>query len=199
MKSLNESNNNQFDRIRLHYIENKELSEEDKMILGRIRTIQALLVSENESDMNIVKISMKQFGVSQAQAYRYVSLAKRLLGSLNHSEKESIRYMISQMCLELYRMAKKTKNLIAMDRALDRLIRANNVDKEDFDIPDPGKIQPPVQLITINVNFINSPLFQLIDETTQKKILQLYDEFKDKLLLTPLADYSDLFNLDNHN
>jgi hypothetical protein len=93
-------------------------------------------------------------------------------------------------------MSHKTKNLKSMEKAVERITRANNLDKEDQDIPDASKIQPPVQLLQVNFNFINSPMFKLVDETTQKAMLEQYDLFMQQVKLSPMADYTDVWKID---
>jgi hypothetical protein len=197
MKTYQLSQNTLMERIRLYYIENHELSEADNQIMIRWEAAHALIISAAESDRNIVNTLMKRFDISMRTAYSDLRNALMLFGDVRLSTKEGIRYLVTQWSLELYAMAKQSKNLPMMQRALERLTKANNIDKEDMDYPDASKIQPPVQLLSVNFNFINSPMFKLIDETAQKALLQLYDEFMDQVKISPLAEYTDMFKIDD--
>ena len=75
--------------------------------------------------------------------------------------------------IELLKLAKMKKDLRGMEKALERITKAYNLDKEDLDLPDPARFQPPVQLLTINYNFINFPSFSMIDAKAQEKLLEL--------------------------
>jgi hypothetical protein len=94
-------------------------------------------------------------------------------------------------------MGKMNNDPKTMASALDLLIKANNLDKHDLDIPDASKIQPPVQLLSVNFSFINSPMFQLIDETAQKAMLKQYDEFMLQVKISPMADYLDVWTIND--
>jgi len=185
------------DRIRLHFIEGDDLSEEDQAILTRLKTAHALVLDEGENDRKIVSILMQQFGISERTAWRDLRMSKNVLGDAKASSREAWRYIVSQWATDMYRMAKQTKNFKAMEKAFLCVIKANNLDKDNLDIPDPSKIHPPVQLLTINFNLINSPRFKLIDPAAQKALLQLYDEVMSQIVITPLGEYADLFSIDD--
>ncbi len=197
MKTYQLTENTLMERIRLYYRENHELSEADNQIMIRWEAAHALILSATESDRHIVNTLMKRFDISIRTAYSDIRNALMLFGDVRLSTKEGIRYLVTQWSVELYTMAKQAKNLPMMQRALERLTKANNIDKEDMDYPDASKIQPPVQLLSVNFNFINSPMFKLIDETAQKALLQLYDEFMDQVKISPLAEYTDMFKIDD--
>ena len=84
-----------------------------------------------------------------------------------------------------------------MEKSIEKITRANNLDKEDMDLPDASKIQPPVQLLQVNFNFINSPMFKLIDSATQKAMLEQYDLFMEQVKLSPMAQYTDVWQIDD--
>ena len=197
MKTFKISGSSLPERMRLHYIDGLELSEEDTRIKSRLEAAHALILDDHETDRNAVSLLMKRFDISQATAYVDLVMAKNLFGNIRSSTKEGLRYLVTQWAIELFQMAKATKNLKAMDKALERITRANNLDKDDQDIPDASKIQPPVQLLSLNFNFINSPRFKLIDLSAQKAMLKLYDEFMEQVTLSPLGEYSDVFKLDD--
>jgi len=189
--------NTLMERIRAYYTEGREISAKDMKIKERWEAAHALILSDSENDLAIARILSTRFGITLEWAHNDIKNAINLFGNVRQTTKEGMRYLVSQWCIDLHRMAKATKNLKAMEKAIERFTKANNLDKEDQDMPDPSKIQPPVQLLSINFNFINSPMFKLIDEKAQKALLQLYDEFMAQVELSPLAEYTDLFKIDD--
>ncbi len=186
-----------FDRIRQHYAENLELPSDDIEVLDRLKAAHSLLLNESENDANIVKTMMKRFSISERTAYYDLRTAKNVFGDVRSASREAMRYIVTQWATDIYRMAKQSKNLKAMEKALEKIIKANNLDKDDLDMPDASKIQPPVQLLSINFNLINSPRFKLIDEAAQDALIKLYDEVMAKIVITPLGEYADLFAIDD--
>jgi hypothetical protein len=197
MNSFQLPESNAMERIRLHYTEDRELSESDMKIKDRWETAHSLLISDSENKTNSAKILSKKFGITITCAYNDIRNAQNLFGNVHTASKQAMRHMISEWCIDLHRMAKTIKNFKSVEKAIERFTKANNLDKEDQDIIDAAKIQPPVQLLSVNFNFINSPMFKLIDESAQKALLQLYDEFMAQVKLSPLADYTDMFKIDD--
>jgi hypothetical protein len=189
--------NTLMERIRLHYLEEREISKADADILARWEAAHALVLGSSETDQNIVKIMMKRFNVSNVCAYNDIRNSKNFFGDVRASNKQGIRYMVTQWAIDLFRLAKNSKDLFGMAKALERITRANNLDNDDQNIPDASKIQPPVQLLTMNFDFINSPRFKLIDDAAQKALLQLYDEFMAQVIISPLAEYADIWKIDD--
>ena len=185
------------ERFRLHLLKNYELSESDAKVLVIWEAAYALILDDCESDRNVVRILQQRFGIDRSTGYTYIRDAKNLFGNVRASSKEALRYIVTQWSIELYRMAKQSKNLKAMESALERLTKANNLDKEDMDMPDVSKIQPPTQVLSINVNFINSPRFKLIDKEQQIKILEMYKEFMGMVNQSQLSEHADLFEIDD--
>ena len=184
------------DRIRLYYIEGRPLNEEDEKIRIRLDAAHTLKLHDFETDRSTASILMKKFGISQTQAYRDLLNAKNIFGNVQQASKEAIRYMITEWATVMMKMAHQAKDLKAMHKAMENITRTNNLDKEDVDVPDASKIQPPIQLLQVNFNFIDSPMFKLIDKTTQKAILLQYDLFMEQVKLSPMADFTDVWKID---
>jgi len=164
-----------FDRISQYYrSENTKLSPEDEAIRIRWSTCFMQLNDDMNTDRDVVILLMKQFGISDGQAYRDIRNCRRLFGDVRTYTKEAMRYHVTQWAIELLKLAKVKKDLRGMEKALERITKAYNLDKEDLDLPDPSRFQPPVQLLTINYNFINSPSFRMIDAKAQEKLLELH-------------------------
>ncbi|MDP1620729.1 MAG: hypothetical protein Q8M08_00175 [Bacteroidales bacterium] len=187
--------NTLIERIRLHYLEDYDISKADADILARWEAAHALVLESSETDQNIVKIMMRRFNISNVCAYNDIRNSKNFFGDVRSSNKQGIRYIVTQWAIDLFRMAKQAKDFFGMVKALERITKANNLDNDDQNIPDASKIQPPVQLLTMNFDFINSPRFKLIDDAAQKALLQLYDEFMAQVMITPLAEYADVWKI----
>jgi hypothetical protein len=84
-----------------------------------------------------------------------------------------------------------------MDKFLERITKANNLDKEDMELPDPSKIQPPVQLLSINYTFLNSEFFKLIDPKAQQALLALNEKVMALIDASPIADYKNILLADD--
>ena len=164
-----------FDRISQYYrSENCKLSTEDESIRIRWSTCFMQLNDEMNTDRDVVLFLVKQFGISEGQAYKDIRNSRRLFGDVRSYTKEAMRYHVAQWAIELLRLSKMKKDLRGMEKALERITKAYNLDKEDQDLPDPARFQPPVQLLTINYNFINSPSFKMIDAKAQENLLELH-------------------------
>ena len=182
-----------FDRIRQYYLSGKELSSEDDEIRKRWAAAFAFLLEDKGSDRECCIRHMRQFGVSEAQAYRDIRHAKLLFGDVRRSEKEALRYMVTQWAIELYRMAQLRKDFKGMEKALERITKANNLDKEDQDLPDPSKVQPPVQLLQLSFNFIRSEYFHLIDEKAREEILRVVAQVEELISRSTVKEYLDIY------
>jgi hypothetical protein len=189
--------NTLYERLRLHYLEEYEISEADAKILERWEAAHALVLAEKETDHNVVKMLMKRFSISNVCAYNDIRNSKHFFGDVRSSNKEGLRYIVTQWSIDLLRMARIAHDLNAMAGALTVITKANNLDKDDRDIPDFSKIQPPVQLLQVNFTFINTPFFKLIDEAAQKAILSQYDDFMRQVKLSPMAEYTDVWKIDD--
>ena len=185
------------DRIRSYYVEDTPLSAEDLIYKDRIVTAHSLTLNDASNDGAACAILMKRFDISERTAYRDILAAKNIFGSLRTPTKEAMRYIITQWATDLFAMAKKTKNMKGMEKAMERITKVNNLDKEDLDLPDPSKIQPPVQLITIEMDFIKHPMFKLCDEGTQKRIMEVYEKIMEQINLSPIREYSDMFKIED--
>ncbi len=186
------------EHIRQFYLNGRELTDRENEIRARWEFADTQLIVKRESVKNTVAILMQRFGISQPMAYIDVRNAIRFFGDHNEMSKEYLRKIVTEWAFELYRTAWTKKDLKAMEGALERITKANNLDKQDPDIPDPSKIQPPVQLLQVNFSIIDSPRFKLIDEKTQKAILKVYDEVMSQIKNSPLSDYMDLFQVGEH-
>jgi hypothetical protein len=187
-----------FERISQYYrSDNVTLSPQDEAIRIRWSACFMQLNDEMNTDRDVVLFLIKQFGISEGQAYKDIRNARRLFGDVRSYTKEAMRYHVTQWAIELLRLSKMKKDLRGMEKALERITKAYNLDKEDQDLPDPERFQPPVQLLTINYNFINSPSFKMIDSKAQEKLLELHRRIEAMAEELYVKDYLNMLLCEN--
>jgi len=181
-----------FERIRDYYArEELVLCPEDEAIRIRWSSAFMQLHERRISDRSVVIFLMKEFNVSEATAYRDLTNARRLFGEVRAYTKEAFRYHVTQWAVDLFRIAEVKKDLRGMEKALERITKAMNLDKEDQDYPDASSIQIPAQILMIQYNFITSPFFKMIDLSAQEKLLQLHQKFLSMADELGVRDYLD--------
>jgi hypothetical protein len=96
----------------------------------RIKTAFSLLLNWRSREQ-AANVLMEQFDVSQATAYRDISRALIIYGDINKAGKEGWRYIIMEYNHKLLQLATKEKNLEQMGRALDRMVKLADLDKDE--------------------------------------------------------------------
>jgi len=186
------------ERIRLYYLKgNVELSEHDQQLRERWEAAHSMLINQNSVVREVVKMLMKVYKISDVQAYRDVYNCTLCFGPVGGMDRQALRNMVTQWAIEDYRKARVKNDFRAMDKFLERITKANNLDKEDMELPDPSKIQPPVQLLSINYTFLNSEFFKLIDPKAQKALLALNEKVMALIDASPIADYKNILLADD--
>ena len=181
------------ERITQYYMSDKtKLSRQDNHIRVRWETAYSMLINQNGVELDVVRMLMKFYGISKMQAYRDVYNCTRCFGLVGGMDRQFIRHMVTQWAMESLQQAELMNDFDAMDRFLNIIIKANNLDKEDIDIPDPSKIQPPVQLLSIDYSFLKSEYFKLIDPKAQKALLNLHKQVVALIDASPIADYKEI-------
>jgi hypothetical protein len=185
------------ERIRSYYLKGDvELSEHDQRLRERWEAAHSMLINQNSVVREVVKMLMKVYSISDVQAYRDVYNCTRCFGPVGGMDRQALRNMVTQWAIEDYRKARVKNDFRAMDKFLERITRANNLDKEDMELPDPSKIQPPVQLLSINYSFLNTEFFKLIDPRAQKALLELNEKVMALIDASPIAEYKDMLLAD---
>ena len=176
---------------------NVELSEHDQQLRERWEAAHSMLINQNSVVREVVKMLMKVYKISDVQAYRDVYNCTRCFGPVGGMDRQALRNMVTQWAIEDYRKARVKNDFRAMDKFLERITKANNLDKEDMELPDPSKIQPPVQLLSINYSFLNSEFFKLIDPKAQQALLALNEKVMALIDASPIADYKNILLADD--
>ena len=181
------------ERITQYYMTDKtKLSRQDNHIRVRWETAYSMLINQNGVELDVVRMLMKFYSISKMQAYRDVYNCTRCFGLVGGMDRQFIRHMVTQWAIESLQQAELMNDFDAIDRFLNIIIKANNLDKEDIDIPDPSKIQPPVQLLSIDYSFLKSEYFKLIDPKAQKALLNLHKQVVALIDASPIADYKEI-------
>ena len=181
------------ERITQYYMTDKtKLSRQDNHIRVRWVSAYSMLINQNGVELDVVRMLMKFYSISKMQAYRDVYNCTRCFGLVGGMDRQFIRHMVTQWAMESLQQAELMNDFDAIDRFLNIIIKANNLDKEDIDIPDPSKIQPPVQLLSIDYSFLKSEYFKLIDPKAQKALLNLHEQVVALIDASPIAHYKDI-------
>lgn len=184
------------DRIRAYYLpggENIKLSkhEEETRTIWEAAWINLLNNKDGGTKERTVEMLKKIYKRSPAQAYRDISNAETLFGDVRKNQKEAIRYIVTEWAKEMFIEAKKEKDFEGMARALREINRANLLYKENIDLPDPDKIQPPIQILQISIDFLTSQFSNVIDEKAKAKINGLLQKIMVIVEKGKINDYLD--------
>ena len=143
-------------------IEEAELTEHQLDRLRRIRAAYAMLLDVQSAFLITGKL-MKQFEISQSQAFRDIRLTEMLFGAIRKGNKDFKRIRAEEMALETYRLARVQNNLKGMAAANRNYILATGCNIEDPDLPDFDKLEPSIYPIVLDeeirkmlMNFIGS-------------------------------------------
>jgi hypothetical protein len=189
------ASDNTFDMIRRSYLEdNVQLSPHLEQVRKRWAAAFSLMIEQKLTDRGIVEILVKDYDVSETVAYMDLSSAKRLFADARQASKVALRYMVTQWAIEAFKMAFTKKDFKAMEKMLDRIVKANNLDKDDMDIPDPSTWIPPTQLISIDMKFYYSEFGQLISPEHKEEFNKLIEAFNKAIERSKIKDYFQPFN-----
>lgn len=194
MKELAEDTT--FDKIQQFYLSDApvNLTPKQEEIKERWEAAHAMMLNykEHGTKENITIALAKRFEISQKQAYRDVRNSERLFGNLYQSNKEALRYMVTEWAKDLIKVAFADKNLKYVEKGLMIITKANNLDKEDIDLPDPDKINPPKQLIQLPIEFLRSEFAKHIDTKAKEEINNVLDKIKKLIEKSIISNYLDI-------
>lgn len=134
----------------------KPLSKTLEKRLDKIDFVDNLIRNGNSPKQVLVYLQkrFKEDEISRATAYRYIADAKYVYGTINRESKDYWRGVLIDLILETRRLARRDQDYKVMASCEANLFRALGLDKEDQDLPQLDKIQPPVQIYQIQNNFI---------------------------------------------
>ena len=149
-----------------------------------------------KSERHICKQLMTIFNISEPSAYNDIAASKRLFGDAGRAARDIERYLASENAKELYQKAwtmfmatKEYHWFVAATMQQKIHYKVNGLDKDDPNLPDPAKINPPVQVLQINIDFIRSQFAQFIDPKAKEKINALLEQIDDLVINSRISDY----------
>lgn len=139
----------------------EELSDRVQDRLRRVRTAHAGLLGF-KSHFIIIGTLMKEYNLSQVQAYRDINLAYNIFGDFRKANKEVKRHISEEMALKTFRLAEAQGDLKVMALANKNYTEASGIKIEDPDLPDWEKLQPSAYAIIVD-DRIEGMLQQLLE------------------------------------
>ena len=94
-------------------------------------------------------------------------------------------------------MAHIAKDFDAMSNAMGKLIKANNLDRQDPNLPDLTKIQPPIQVLSLSLDFVNSPYFKMLAPKIQEEVLKLKTKIQAMLDRSQITDVMNMLMIED--
>jgi hypothetical protein len=189
-----------FDKIRDFILGRTEALPEHLMLAQQRWTSAFTLLGDNHfrSDRIVAKELMHVYGISEITAYADIAASKRMFGDARKSYKDAERYLASENAKELYGKAwsmflatKKYQWFVAAVSQQKLHARVNGLDRDDPDLPDPSKINPPTQILQINIEYITSQFAQHIDPKAKHKLNELLAKIDDLVQSSRIGDYLD--------
>ena len=187
-----------FDKIR-DFILDRSSSLPDHLDQARIRWTAAftlMLDTGLKTDLQVAKVLVSTFNINERTAYNDIAASRRLFGDARRAAKDAERYLASENAKELFGKAwnmfmttKKYEWFAAAVSQQKLHMKINGLDKDDPDLPDPSKINPPVQVLQINIDFIKSQFAQFIDPKAKEKINALLEQIEDLVINSRISDY----------
>jgi hypothetical protein len=187
-----------FDKIR-DYILGRSSTLPDHLEQTRLRWSAAftlMLDTGLKTDRQVAKVLVSKFGISEKTAYHDIAASRRLYGDARRAAKDGERYLASENAKELFGkswdmfLATKKYEWFQAAVAQQKLhMKINGLDKDDPDLPDPSKINPPTQVLQINIDFIKSQFAQYIDPKAKEKINALLEQITDLVESSRIEDY----------
>jgi len=180
------------EKIRAWFVDTEiKLSPHQEELRIRLESAFTLLCKYHSNEQARERL-MTQFGYKSAQAYRDIRSAIELFGDVVKIKKETSRYILYELAMKNYQLAASKTDVEQMNKALGNLIKITGVDRDDFDLPDPSKIQPPIQMLSITFNFINSEYFKHVDKKAQDELIKLQNQITTMIERSPVKEYLDL-------
>ncbi len=189
-----------FDKVKNYYLGNIEaLPEAVEAVRKRWQTaFTHKLEGGLKSDREVVEFLKKEYNISEAQAYRDIANANLLFGDVRKSNKECERYIASENAKAVFakamKMFEETKNIDWYYVAIEQQkihYKVNVLEKDDPDLPDASKINPPTQILQINIDFLTSRFADIIDDKAKEKINNLLQQIQTLVEKNKISDYLD--------
>lgn len=126
-----------------------ELTKKEEKIRKRWSSCFALLCKYH-SPQQAVSVLMKEFSISEPQAYRDVKNSISVFGDIGKSEKEGYRHILFEYSMKVFQLAASNNDLKEMNKSISNMISLKGLDKEDPDLPDFSKLTPNIYEIVVD-------------------------------------------------
>jgi len=184
------------DRIRLFYAGKCKLTEQEEKIRLRLESVFSYILKHHPTDDVAARFDMEFNGVGQRQAFYDVRDCKNIFGDARQASRTANRYLVTHWATNLYRKADIKNDFRGMNYAMKNLIAANQLDKADPDLPDLSKIQPPIQMISLALDFLNSPYFTMLSPHIKERVLQLKAQAEELFKNSDIPEIMEMLMID---
>lgn len=197
---MNLASESALDKIRDYILGRTDSLPESLQIIQQRLTSAFTLMSDNHfrSDRHVAKELMHTYKICETTAYSDIASSKRIFGDARKSYKDAERYLASENSKELFGKAwsmflatKQYQWYVASVSQQKLHAKVNGLDRDDPDLPDPSKINPPTQILQINIDFITSQFAQHIDPKAKHKLNELLARIEDLIETSRISDYLD--------
>jgi len=197
---MNIASDSAFDKIRDFILGRTEVLPDNLQQIQLRWTAAFTMLGDNHfrSDRQVARQLMHVYGISQQTAYSDIAASKRMFGDARKSYKDAERYLASENAKELFGKAwsmflatKKYQWYVAAVSQQKIHAKVNGLDRDDPDLPDPSKINPPIQVLQINIDFIKSEFARHIDPKAKHKLNELLARIEELIETSRIADYLD--------
>ena len=130
-----------FDKIYAHFLDDQKykLTPLQTQIKERLLAAWTLRLNFHSTEQ-AVKVFMDKYELSRAQAFRDMSRAERLFGSLAKSNRDGKRAVWAEYIHKYLQLSIKAKDLKSVGKAIDLLERAYELDKTESMLFNPEKL-----------------------------------------------------------
>lgn len=153
MELVKYTRDNAFQRIKAWYIDENSviLSEQENQKKDRMIHIWGLRLNQKYSKNQVIQIVMRDYGISQATAYRDYVLSQRLFGDIDNVNIAAERMVLAESYWNLYQMALKKGNEETARKCLDSYKSLYNFLDTSQKV-DPKKLESSVYILKLPRN-----------------------------------------------
>jgi hypothetical protein len=129
-----------------------------------------------------IALHRQKFSIDQATVYRDFDSAMQVYGSIHRNQKDYMRHVHLQKVYKALDWAEDERDIKAYIRAVAELRKNAQFEKEDQEVPDWSRLQPPQWMVGFFPELLNNPLpenwenqVQKLIQTKRKKDLSIED------------------------
>lgn len=166
------------DRIRAHVFAGNDISYREEIVLERYNFIDNL-ISQGNTDKELVSAIMKRFQISTAQAYRDIAATKLVFASRSLLDKDYYRWWLFQQHLKLYKKLELNDKFKEMVELQKQMFKTLGLDKDDVNVLDPDKYGNHNFFMIINQD--SGPKIQINFNEAHKLSEEQFKSIRDQL------------------